>query len=242
MGMFSFLIVIVIRSSIAISSSAVPCVPPPNTVATKLVGYFAYHNSFRGNTKQVKHFSVVRIGNRFFFRDRSATPDTGQHAVYAFDPNRIIEPIPCKDDANWIECANDWISDIDQYEPPEKRSPATTVQGPPCEYNLDIPQWKPSEDNQLKRQFAADILRELLPGGMRGYRSVFVRDFNLNDPNIDFYLINARGNSEFRGCNFDRTRQPHCVWHLYGQAPLDSLKENVMEMPYRLYPAPIRKP
>ena len=78
--------------------------------------------------------------------------------------------------------------------------------------------------------------------GTRGYKAIYMRDFNLNDPNIDIYLLSDKGEAEFQGCDFDPSKKPVCGWHMYGMAPRESLLQNVMDVPYRLFPPPIGKP
>jgi hypothetical protein len=104
---------------------------------------------------------------------------------------------------------------------------------------MEVRPWKPSPDGRGKRILAAQILRELQEFGYSDVKAVFTRDFNIEDPEIDFYIVGPRNEADFLGCSFDRNRSPYCQWHLYGQAPTQALKRRVMAMPYRLSPPPV---
>ena len=82
---------------------------------------------------------------------------------------------------------------------------------------------------------------ELLGFGYTDPKEIYARDFNLDDPEIDFYIVDSDEMPEFQGCDFSLVESPHCGWHLYGQAPLDALKREIMSHPYRLYPPPLGK-
>lgn len=95
--------------------------------------------------------------------------------------------------------------------------------------------WHPSPDSPLKRRLAAELLKEIMPPGLN-LKAVYVRDFNVDDPDLLFYYIDAAGHGSLQGCYFDASRQPHCGWHMFGQAPVERLRHSVMEMPYKLFP------
>lgn len=104
---------------------------------------------------------------------------------------------------------------------------------------LVVPAWAPSPNNEQKQRLAAELLKELHAEQAPRPKVVYARDFNLSDPEIDFYVVDADGTEEFRGCTFDLTRLPRCWWHGYGQTPVDWLRRNVLARPYRLYPPPM---
>jgi hypothetical protein len=96
-----------------------------------------------------------------------------------------------------------------------------------------IPGWEPSPDDQTKRQVAAELRIEI-ETKWQGVQQIVVRDFNLKDRQITMYLKMLDGDY-FQGCGFYAARQPHCEgWHLFGQAPLSSIREWIFEKPYRL--------
>ena len=94
-------------------------------------------------------------------------------------------------------------------------------------------QWKPSPNSPEKRRVAGELRSEIEANWGRMQRIV-VRDFDLRDPELTMYLKSADG-TWFQGCGFYSRRQPHCEgWHLFGQAPLSSLRRWVFAKPYRL--------
>jgi hypothetical protein len=125
-------------------------------------------------------------------------------------------------------------------EPPRYTSPAPKA--PTCELTLEVPAWKPSPEDDSKTKLASEILREIQGFGASEAKSIYIRDFNADDPEIEAYITNPDGQAEFLGCSFDAAKSPHCEWHGFGQAPLESLKREIMVRPYRLYPSPIGKP
>jgi hypothetical protein len=72
-------------------------------------------------------------------------------------------------------------------------------------------------------------------------KAIYIRDFNLDDPEIEAHIVDDRDPPYFLGCWFDVARSPHCAWHMFGQSPPESLKRQIMERPYRLYPPLIGK-
>ena len=67
-------------------------------------------------------------------------------------------------------------------------------------------------------------------------REVYVRDFNLSGPELDFYVIDQTGNGSVQGCSFDAKLRPHCAWHLYGMSPRGDIRREIMARPYKLFP------
>lgn len=49
------------------------------------------------------------------------------------------------------------------------------------------------------------------------FKAVYVRDFNLDDPDLLFYYIDSEGRDSFQGCYFDASRQPRCGRHIFLQ-------------------------
>jgi len=179
---------------------------------------------------------MLQVGETTFLREEEARPNYGsaQRQVYVVSNTGTPERITCPSDASWLNCAGAWLKDRHAHTPPYL---AEAPSGPICRFTLQAPSWSPSPDNDQKRRVANELLKEL---GAREYaREVYARDFNMDDPEIDFYIIDLNGNAEFQGCFFDKTRSPHCRMHGYGQSPIDALRRNVMSLPYRLYPPPM---
>lgn len=127
---------------------------------------------------------------------------------------------------NWRECVAKQAADIEE---------GTKDQPLLCTATVDvrtIPAWKPSPDNQKKRQVAADLLKET-EADWQGAKQIVVRDFNIKDPQITFYIKMPDG-EYFRGCGFRIGSRPHCQWHGFGQASVSELRNWIFEKPYRL--------
>ena len=90
-----------------------------------------------------------------------------------------------------------------------------------------------------KREVAAEVLKELHAFGYTELASVYVRDFNLDDPEIQAYIVKRNGDPHLLGCHFNVGVKPYCTWHRFGQASPEELKRQIMARPYRLYPAPV---
>jgi hypothetical protein len=105
-----------------------------------------------------------------------------------------------------------------------------------------LPEWKPSPDTLAKRKVAAEVLEQFTLGKTADLKSAYVRDFNLSDAGLDIYFLYKNGEVIVQGCSFHANKNPHCIFHLYGQAPLQPIIQRIMERPYRLYPPPIGKP
>ncbi|MBZ5586751.1 MAG: hypothetical protein LAQ30_32105 [Acidobacteriia bacterium] len=105
-----------------------------------------------------------------------------------------------------------------------------------CTAQIDlrtIPAWVPSPDDQQKRQVAAQLRREI-EAEWPNAQEIVVRDFNLQDPQITFYVKTPEG-EYFQGCAFHAKREPPCEgWHLFGQALISSIRKWIFEKPYRL--------
>jgi len=99
--------------------------------------------------------------------------------------------------------------------------------------------WQPSPNTPEKRRIAAEIGKEVRKFGYYDATVIYVRDFNLDDPDITAYIKDRKGHIQIQGCWFNRARPPYCSgWHLFGQAPVSSLRRSVMTRPYRVYPPP----
>jgi hypothetical protein len=236
---------------LGLRSRGVAQCPPLGPAVAELKAYLTYENGLGANKPKSESFSVLKIGDRVFFRLTRRPPEfaRGDRPVYVYDPpERMRGSLTCPADATWVNCVGDWVRN------PQGSSAVVTgdqkrhysgeaPKEPTCEFRLEIPEWKPSPDDAEKKKLAADILQELRNFGYTDLKAVYIRDFNVADPDIWAYVISWSGESYFQGCSFDAKQSPHCYgWHLFGQTPLDSLKKQIMARPYRLYPPPIGKP
>jgi len=212
------------------------CVLPRETVAP-LEAELRYQNGLHKNRRVVKRFSVALIDGTTVFRSEYIEPsvDSSQRLIYVLSKSHRLDRTSCPADSTWLDCVKQWLRD------PTARPPYTAEapKQPTCQLNLVVPPWTPSPNNEQKHRVVTELLKELHADQAPRPKAVYARDFNLKDPEIDFYVVDADGAEEFHGCSFDITRLPYCWQHGYGQTPVDWLKRNVLARPYRLYPAPI---
>jgi len=220
-------------------STTLACMPP-EPVLTKLRTWFVYLNRIAWKEEgRVEHFSMAQAGSRVFIRhNNDPFYQPGIHPVDIYEGAEDSGWIGCADDVSWINCV------VDGQENVRKKFPTNNKAiGPPCDFDLPLPEWKPSPDDEQKKQVAADISAELkFVWKTPDVKGIYVRDFNLSDLGLDILIVYMDGHTEVQGCGLDSTQSPHCTWHLYGQGSLDSTIPHIMEKPYRLYPPPIGKP
>ena len=224
-------------------SCAAQCTAP-ETARAELDAYLAWENGLRSNLKHTVPFSVLEIGRCTFFRANKLPKyfDPALRPAYLFVPGQpVLTPSSPAGDA-WVSWAAEFLRDPGNF--PLLRSPQCAGEVPkqPCDLTVEVGPWKPSPDGPEKRKVAGEILKELRAYGYTEVKEAYVRDFNLHDPDIWFYIVQPRGETALEGCRFELDRSPHCAWHLFGQSPDDSLKRVIMARPYRLYPPPIGRP
>ncbi|MGA2712490.1 MAG: hypothetical protein ABSG41_05230 [Bryobacteraceae bacterium] len=211
---------------------ATDCVAPP-AAAGKLKAYLSYHNPRGG----VMRFSFASIGGHALFR-RYGVPqhfDPAQPLVYTYREGISVTVDSCPFDS-WMQCGEERLEERARAQGLSDRAAGQSTEVErSCDLSITIPVWRPSPDSPLKRKLAADLLDEIMPPDS-DFRAVYVRDFNVEDPDVMFYYVDAEGRDSFQGCRFDASRQPHCGWHMFGQAPVESLKRSVMARPYKLFP------
>jgi len=96
--------------------------------------------------------------------------------------------------------------------------------------------------NERKWKLATEILNEIQAfGGSSGTKAIYIRDFNIDDPEIKVYIVNTSAEPEILGCTFNAAKSPHCQWHGFGQAPVSFLKREIVRRAYKLCPPPIGK-
>jgi hypothetical protein len=225
---------------------------PPEAVVAKLRAYYTYMNGLDHNKPTAESFTVLMMGNRTFLRANNLGPysDPTILAVHIFEGSQELPGLTCPAGPMWVNCVADWVLNPHKDEgkvvygnQPPPRYTAPAPKEPTCEYVLDVPQWKPSPDDEVKARRATEIFRELQDFGYSDSKEIHIRDFNLNDPEIEAYIVERDGTREFQGCTFDAARFPHCCeWHGFGQSPVDLLRREIMARPYRLYPAPVGRP
>lgn len=206
------------------------CVAPVAAV-TKLKAYLSYQNPRGGMLR----FSFAQIGGDVLFR-RYGVPkyfDPAQPLVYSYREGAGVRVDSCPADS-WMQCAENRLEERARAQGLSSHTDGRT--GRNCHLSITFPAWRPSPDTPLKRKLAAELLNEIMPPDS-DFKAVYVRDFNLNDPDLLFYYIDSEGRDSFQGCYFNASRQPHCGWHMFGQAPVESLKRSVIERPYELFPA-----
>jgi hypothetical protein len=224
------------------SSQKIVCVSEP--VKNDLRNFFTYENRFIG--ARMEHFAVLRMGDTVFFQHNSPPEDyvAGIRPVYVLRDSKVIDILNCPDDAAWLSCASKWRPDTGLSADKNTTNEGAGARAS-CELKLEVPQWVSSPESDEKRQVASELLHEFTDHFATAmFKAVYVRDFNLKDRGIDFYYQLDSGEEAVQGCAFDYNQRPYCTegWHMYGTVTFDSVKQTIMEMPYRLYPAPVGKP
>src|SRR5262249_32740828 len=146
-----------------------------------------------------------------------------QRAVYIWRLGQALDSTSCPPD-NWVDCAIEYIRENRKPGEPDDNKGS---HGPskPCELVLTIPAWRPApNERREKQQMASEVLSEFRSYGYEDVRRIIVRDFALDDPDLWAYIVDRNGRGEVLGCRFERERQPHCGWHMFGQAPVKELK------------------
>lgn len=211
---------------------------PPAPALEKLKAYLVYENGLGKNDPKVDSFNMLPMGDWLFFRlETSPTGDAAERTpVYAYRPSAGIDTFSCRPH-DWQNCVREYARSAEGREAVQERSSAqTTVQT--CQFTLSVPPWMPSPDDAAKRKVAAEILGEVRKSlAVSRPKTIWLRDFNLDDPEIWMYITTSRYSTP-QGCSFDRARIPHCNWHMFGQTPEDWLRRQIMTRAYRLFPLP----
>jgi len=207
------------------------CTPPADALI-KLRAYLSYANRSEGSPA-LRHFSFAQAGGDTLFLQREVPKyfDPSRPVVYGFRKGHNLMMGSCPKDPRWASCAEKEL--LEFIHQPTTTTPAT---GPVCELSVMVPAWHTSPDSALKRKLASEVLQELIQFGYRSPREVYVRDFNVADPELDFYIVDREGNGNIQGCHFDAEISPHCGWHLYGMSPTEAVKRDIMVQPYKLLP------
>ena len=227
-----------------------PSRPQKESYSAVLVGQRWF---FRGNNPQDSDSQALRSVSKYEAGKWASVPD-----------------LRCPVDASWVTCAAAWnpYSFLPANSPmanlrEKKPEPVNT---PSCDFEVEVAKWTPSPDDEKKREVAAEILKELLedpqpdssstpasgdtrsarvviePRERGELRRVYIRDFNLNDPEVHVYFEDSKETWVIR-FDFDSTTKPHMTGGGgYGTVTVESVRDWIMEQPYRLYPPPIGKP
>jgi hypothetical protein len=145
--------------------------------------------------------------------------------VYPVSNGEIRGNYTCQSEQNWKEC-------VETNAGTEALSYLPQV----CAVTVDlraVPPWTPSPNDQTKQRIA-DGLRQEIETKWPGALEIVVRDFNLMDNQITIYLRMPDGDY-YQGCGFHAMGETHCEgWHLFGQAPVASIRKWIFERPLRL--------
>ncbi|MCW5983577.1 MAG: hypothetical protein KIT09_36135 [Bryobacteraceae bacterium] len=219
----------------------------PDQATASLKALFTYSNGRRENKPKEERFSAFWFRNRLFLRHNTPSPntDTNLYPVFVYDAAGVNHALNCPSDATWVGCVVNWtdnpprVERVVRGEEEPRRPIASKEKEHTCEFTLQIPAWAPSPDDERKRKIAGEILDEIRTYSRKEPSEVYVRDFNLNDPDILIYIIDSPTDDWLLGCTFTAKETPHCRWHMFGQSPRDVLRDDVMRRPYRLYPPPM---
>jgi len=254
------------------SKAEEPCGVPEPALAQIASAAAYYYRDQAGPTKKESYSAVLIGVRWFFRDNNPEGFDgQGLRSVSKYEDGKWdgVRDLQCPSDASWVTCAAAWnpyrslpANSPMAYLKEQKPEPVTTTS---CDFEVKIPNWTPSPDNAKKRQIASEVLQELLTDSqtdsgsttsgdaqakrvvieprVRGQlRSVYIRDFNLNDPEVHVYFEDSK-EKWVRRFAFDSTKKPHIAYSgAYGTVTVESIRDWIMEQPYRLYPPPIGKP
>lgn len=229
------------------ASCAAQCMPPEPARA-KLAAYLEWESGLQPTLRPSGPFSLLQIGKCTAFKmdNRSGYPENLEpraRLVYLYVPGQPLIGTGYLEPAEWVGWVLEYMREPANFsDSMVPQCGAKAPERPPCNLTLEFGPWKPSPDGPEKRKVAREILEELRAYGHTDSKEVYVRDFNVHDPDIWFYIVKPQGESTFEGCDFELDRSRHCWWHLFGQSPAESLKRVIMSRPYRLYPPPVGKP
>jgi hypothetical protein len=209
------------------------CTAPLDALA-KVKSYISYESRAGLWGRGPEHFSFATSDGDALFLQQEVRPyyDKAQRFVYAFRQGNRLVVTGCPNNSQWTRCAEKQLREA-------IHKPADTPErlaGPVCDLSFTIPVWHPSPDGPLKRRLAASVLQELMEYGYVDPMEVYVRDFSVSDPELDFYIVDREGKSDLQRCTFDADIRPHCAWHLFGQSSTEELKRDIIALPYRLFP------
>jgi len=207
------------------------CPAPPDAI-TKLAAYLSFGTRDGRWTPGMKSFAFAQVQDDALFLQHELPKyfDPSRRPVYAFRKGSRIFTATCPNNSQWPKCVEEYYRKFLHAPPNPAERPVPTS----CELSVAVPKWRASPDSPLKTRLASEIIQELFGYGYENPKQVYVRDFNVADPELEFYIVDRNGKDEFQGCTFDADLRPHCAWHLFGTVSITKLKEGIMEHPYRL--------
>lgn len=201
----------------------------PDPTAVDLFKYQVVFERAQGgalNGLEVIHTNVWERGasTAFYVNDLLPGFVPNVRMTYLFDREEMVGGGTCPVERSWSDC-------VEAFDKPNAGITVRT-----CTTIVDIsalPAWQPSPDSPIKRRLAKE-LRSEIEADWKGVQEIVVRDFNLSDPEITMFLKQQDGDS-YESCALHVLQEPHCDrWHLFGQAPLSSIRNRIFELPYRL--------
>jgi len=225
---------VIILAFASASAYGAQCTPPP-PVLDRLSGYLSYEGTLGFITNGQNKFSFASAGDKELFLQygTSRYVSGAMRRVYVVTYGKPVFATPCPPGSNWARCALDSFQGF--YGQKGAGTRAIPV-GRTCDLFITVPRWRPSPNDATKRKLASEVLQELEKFGYGHARTIYVRDFNINDPQLQFFIVDQNGQQVVQGCDFNAQVTPHCEWHLFGQAPVEQLKNEIMERAYRLFP------
>jgi hypothetical protein len=230
----SSLLLLAVVMGLAQENTRSPSVPSscPNTTALGMFKHeIAYqktegYDPLRGLS--VIHADVWMRGSLtgFYIREQLKGAIPTMRDSYLFDNEDGLQGGgSCRTETTWRAC-------IEGFAKPISRKDGVTT----CATTIDIsriPAWEPSPNDKEKRRIARELRREI-EGQWGQAERIVIRDFNLKDNQITIYMKTEDGD-EYRGCGFRAMKTPHCEgWHLFGQAPISSIRKWIFARPYQL--------
>jgi len=161
----------------------------------------------------------------FYVRDKLPNFSTNVRDTYLFGTQGLQGGGTCPAEEVWQNC-------VEKFAGTEYANARVVT----CKTTINvriIPAWKPSPNSEEKRRLA-EALRKEIEADWKGVSEIVVQDFNFKDPTIMMYLKMPDGDY-YEGCDLHASTVPHCdSWHMFGMAPISSLRKAIFRRPYRL--------
>lgn len=210
------------------------CTASPTALA-RLTSYLSYESTVgRITTGQHRFgFATTDAEDLFLQYEIPARFDQSSRLAYVVAKGKRMFVTPCPADSKWTQCAQESFQSFYGRESPNQRIlPVERT----CDLFVTVPKWRPSPNDAQKKKLGSEVLEEFVKFGYHQAKEIYVRDFNINDPELDFYAISANGEQSVHGCDFSSEYTPHCEWHKFGQVPIEQIRKGIMARPYRLFP------
>lgn len=221
--------------SVLIPSIAFGSCPVPKMALEKLRAYLSYESSFPSGVRGELSFDFALAGREALFLQHRVPPhfDTSARPVYVYMEGVPLLATSCQSNSDWTLCAQQMFRDYAHNEAVEQQIlPIKQT----CTLPVTVPKWHPSPNGTQKRKLAMELLQEVEQFGYSSPEQVYMRDFNIDDPELEFYIVDPAREQAVQGCTFDSQVIPHCKWHSFGQASIGLIKKQIMARSYRLFP------